>query len=74
MSHEMSDGAQYAVVGLVVLAAVGYVIRRAWQLLRGRAAIRCSGCAGNCPVTRTLTSLEVPAPPAADTSTHHVSR
>jgi hypothetical protein len=40
----MSESIQYTLVGLVVLAAVGYLTRRVWRFFQGRAVGRCSGC------------------------------
>ncbi|MFM8809331.1 MAG: FeoB-associated Cys-rich membrane protein [Chthoniobacterales bacterium] len=43
------SGAESILVGAVVLAAVVYLVRRAWNYFAAR---RAGGCCGKCPVTR----------------------
>ncbi len=40
----MNELVQYSVTGAIVALAVGYVLRRAWRLLRGKSSGKCGGC------------------------------
>lgn len=40
----MNEVVQYTLTGAIVALAVGYVLRRAWRLLRGKSLGKCGGC------------------------------
>ena len=65
----MSELIQYTLVGLVVLAAVGYVGRRVWRSLQGRAADRCSGCSA-CSLSNTVAPDESISQASSGTRRH----
>lgn len=44
----MSDTLQLVVVGLIVLAAVLYLVRAAWKMVTGRSANGCGSGCGKC--------------------------
>ncbi len=52
----MNEVVQHIMAGTIVTLAVGYVVRRAWRLLRGKSRGMCGGCRG-CSVTPVV-SLE----------------
>jgi hypothetical protein len=44
---------QDAAVAVIVLAAVGYLARSGWRLVRRNAASSCGGGCGDCPASNT---------------------
>ena len=66
----MTDTIQYSLVGLVVVAALAYVVRRVWRLLRGLGSGRCGGCCGCSPVPLVSLKLRPPGSPSAADATH----